>query len=32
MDLIEEILTTRYRFFEETQPPKSLQDYKYIYE
>ena len=30
MDLIEEILTL-YRFFEETQPPKSLKDYKYIY-
>ena len=32
MDLIEEILTFRYRFFEETQPPKSLKDYKYFYD
>jgi hypothetical protein len=28
MDLTEGILTFRYGFFEETQPPKSLKDYK----
>ena len=28
MDLTERILTFRYGFFEETQPPKSLKDYK----
>ena len=32
VDLIEEIMTSRYRFFEETQPPKSLKDYKYFYD
>ncbi len=32
MDLTEEIITFRYRFFEETQSPKSLKDYKYIYD
>ena len=32
MDLTEEILTSRYKFFEETQPPKSLKGYKYIYD
>ena len=32
MDLTEEILTPRYRFFEETQPLKSLKDYKYFYD
>ena len=32
MDLTEEILTSRYMFFEETQSPKSFKDYKYIYE
>ena len=31
MDLIEEILSSRYRFFEETQLTKSLKDYIYIY-
>ena len=30
MDLIEKILTSRYRFFEKTQPPKSLKDYNYF--
>ena len=30
MDLIEEILISRYRFFEETQPLKSFKDYKYF--
>ena len=32
MDLTEEILTSRYMFFEKTQPPKSLKDYKYFYD
>ena len=32
MDLTEEILTSRYRFFEETQPPNSFKDYKYFYD
>ncbi len=31
MDLTEEILTFKYRFFKETQPPNSLKDYKYFY-
>ena len=31
VDLIEEILTSRYRFFEETQPSKSLKNYKYFF-
>ena len=31
MDLTEEILTSRYRLFKETQPPKSLKDYKYFF-
>ena len=30
MDLIKEILTARYRFFEETQPPKNLKDYNFF--
>ena len=30
MDLTEEILTFRYKFFEEIQPAKSLKDYKYL--
>ncbi len=29
-DLIEEILTSRYRFFEEIQSLKSFKDYKYF--
>ena len=29
-NLTKEILTSRYKFFEETQPPKSLKDYKYF--
>ena len=31
MDLIEEILISMYRFFKETQPPKSLKDYNFFY-
>ena len=30
MDLVEGILTFRYKFFEETQPSKSVKDYKYF--
>ena len=32
MDLTEEILTSRYKFFEEIQPSKSFKDYKYFYD
>ena len=32
MDLTKEILTSRYRVFEKTQPPKSLKDYKYFFD
>ncbi len=31
MDLIKDILTSMYRFFEKTQPPKSLKDYTNVY-
>ena len=32
MDLIEEILTSKFRFFKDIQPLKSLKDYKYFYD